>query len=44
MTMKKRHRHVDLRVGSVVRIQRRLRARRGPDERRALLSLVRRNA
>ena len=37
------HRHVDLRIGSLERVQRRLRARRKPEHRRAMLALVRRD-
>ena len=36
------HRHVDLRIGSVERVQRRLRTRRKPENRRAMLALFRR--
>ena len=42
--VRKQHRHVDLRLGSFERVQRRLRKRRSPDARRLLHVVVRREA
>jgi hypothetical protein len=39
-----KHRHVDLRLGSLERVQRRLRKRRSPDARRLLHAVARREA
>jgi len=39
-----KHMHVDLRLGSTERVLRHHRARRGPEARRAMLALVRRDA
>jgi hypothetical protein len=46
MTARKlhKHMHVDLRAGSMERVLRHHRARRGPEARRAMLALVRRGA
>lgn len=44
MTIRKQHRHVDLRLGSLERVQRRLRTRRNPDARRLLHAVVHREA
>jgi hypothetical protein len=40
----RKHRHVDLRLGSLERVQRRLRKRRSPDARRLLHPVAHREA